>query len=141
MDVNLAGQFRFTRAAIPNLQKTHGAIINISSDAGLKAFEGFNADAYSASKAGLVMLTKCWAPEYEGDGIRVNCICPVAVETDMTSQFLRNEADIEFMNNQCPLGRVGRPEEIANAVLYLASEEASWITGSVLAVDGGESTK
>ena len=65
MDVNLSGQFRFTKFAIPYLQKTSGAIINISSDAGLKAYEGFNADAYSASKAALVVLTKCWALEYE----------------------------------------------------------------------------
>ncbi len=64
LDVNLTGQFRFTKEAIPHLQKTAGSIINISSDAGLKAFQGFNADAYSASKAALILLTKCWALEY-----------------------------------------------------------------------------
>ncbi len=64
LDVNLTGQFRFTKEAIPHLQKTAGSIINISSDAGLKAYQGFNADAYSASKAALILLTKCWALEY-----------------------------------------------------------------------------
>ncbi len=84
IDVNLTGQFRFTKEAIPHLQKTSGTIINISSDAGLKAYQGFNADAYSASKAALILLTKCWALEYAKDKIRVNCICPGVVDTDMT---------------------------------------------------------
>ncbi len=76
LDVNLTGQYRFTKEAIPYLQKTSGSIINISSDAGIKAYQGFNADAYSASKAALILLTKCWALEYSKDKIRVNCICP-----------------------------------------------------------------
>ena len=141
INVNLTGPFRFAKAAIPHLQKTHGCIVNISSNAGLKAFEGFNAAAYSASKAGLVMLTKCWALEYSCDGIRVNCICPGAIKTDMTERFLSNPGDVEFMNKQYPLGRIGCPEEIAAAVLYLVSEQALWITGSILPIDGGESTK
>ena len=91
LDVNLTGQFRFTKEAIPHLQKTSGCIINISSDAGLKAYQGFNADAYSASKAALIVLTKCWALEYAKDKIRVNCICPGVVDTDMTKPFLKNQ--------------------------------------------------
>ena len=87
LDVNLTGQFQFTKETIPYLQKTSGCIINISSDAGLKAFEGFNVDAYSASKAALIVLTKCWALEYAKDKIRINCICPGVVDTDMTKQF------------------------------------------------------
>jgi len=141
LDVNLTGQFRFTKAAIPYLQKTAGAIINISSDAGLKAYQGFNADAYSATKAGLIILTKCWALEYAKDKIRVNCICPGVVDTDMTKPFLKTEKDREFINNEHPLGRMGKPEEIAKAVLYFASEDAAWITGAILTVDGGESIK
>jgi NAD(P)-dependent dehydrogenase (short-subunit alcohol dehydrogenase family) len=141
LDVNLTGQFRFTKAAIPYLQKTSGSIINISSDAGLKAYQGFNADAYSAAKAGLIILTKCLALEYAKDRIRVNCICPGVVDTDMTKPFLKTEKDMEFMNNEHPIGRIGKPEDVAKAVLYFASDDASWTTGAILTVDGGESVK
>ena len=141
LDVNLTGQFRFTKEAIPHLQKTSGCIINISSDAGLKAYQGFNADAYSASKAALIVLTKCWALEYAKNKIRVNCICPGVVDTDMTKPFLKNQKEIEFMNNEHPLGRIGQPEEIGKSVLYFASDDALWITGAILTVDGGESIK
>jgi len=141
IDVNLTGQFRFTKEAIPYLQKTSGSIINISSDAGLKAYQGFNADAYSATKAALILLTKCWALEYAKDKIRVNCICPGVVYTDMTKPFLKTQKDIEFMDSEHPIGRIGQPEEIGKAVLYFVSDDASWITGAILAVDGGESIK
>ena len=141
LDVNLTGQFRFTKEAIPYLQKTFGSIINISSDAGIKAYEGFNADAYSASKASLILLTKCWALEYSKDKIRVNCICPGVVDTDMTKPFLKTQKDKEFMDNEHPLGRIGQPEEIGKAVLYFVSDDASWTTGAILTVDGGESIK
>lgn len=141
LDVNLTGQFRFTKEAIPHLQKTKGSIINISSDAGLKAYQGFNADAYSASKAALILLTKCWALEYSKDKIRVNCICPGVVDTDMTLPFLKTQKDKEFMDNEHPLGRIGKPEEIASAALYFASDDALWTTGAILTVDGGESIK
>ena len=141
LDVNLTGQFRFTKVAIPYLKKTSGSIVNISSDAGLKAYQGFNADAYSASKAGMIILTKCWALEYAKDKIRVNCICPGVVDTDMTKPFLKTEKDREFMDNEHPIGRMGQPEEIAKAVLFFASNDSSWTTGAVLAVDGGESVK
>jgi len=141
LDVNLNGQFRFTKFAIPYLQKTSGTIINVSSDAGLKAYEGFNADAYSASKAALIVLTKCWALEYAKDKIRVNCVCPGVVDTEMSKPFLKTEKDREFMNNDHPIGRIGQPEEVAKSVLFLASEDSSWTTGAILAVDGGQSTK
>jgi len=141
LDVNLTGQFRFTKAAIPHLQKTSGSIVNISSDAGLKAYQGFNADAYSAAKAGLIILTKCWALEYAKDKIRVNCICPGVVDTDMTKPFLKTEKDRDFMNNEHPIGRIGQPDEVAKAILYFVSDDASWTTGAILAVDGGESIK
>ena len=141
LDVNLTGQFRFTKEAIPHLQKTSGSIINISSDAGLKAYQGFNADAYSATKAALIILTKCWALEYSKNKIRVNCICPGVVDTDMTKPFLKTQTDKEFMDNEHPLGRIGQPEEIAKAIMYFVSDDASWTTGAVLTVDGGESIK
>ena len=141
LDVNLTEQFRFTKEAIPHLQKTSGSIINISSDAGLKAYQGFNADAYSATKAALIILTKCWALEYAKYKIRVNCICPGVVDTDMTKPFLKTQQDKDFMNNEHPIGRIGKPEEIAKAIMYFVSDDASWTTGAVLAVDGGESLK
>ena len=141
LDVNLNGQFRFTKFAIPYLQKTSGTIINVSSDAGLKAYEGFNADAYSASKAALIVLTKCWALEYAKDKIRVNCVCPGVIDTDMTKPFLVTKKDREFMDNDHPLGRIGQPKEVAKSVLFLASEDSSWTTGAILAIDGGQSTK
>ena len=141
LDVNLTGQFRFTKEAIPYLQKTAGCIINISSDAGLKAYQGFNADAYSASKAALILLTKCWALEYATNKIRVNCICPGVIDTDMIKPFLKTKKDKEFMDSEHPIGRIGQPEEVAKAVMYFASDDASWTTGAILAVDGGESIK
>lgn len=141
LDVNLTGQFRFTKEAIPHLQKTAGSIINISSDAGLKAYQGFNADAYSATKAALILLTKCWALEYAKDKIRVNCICPGVVDTDMTKSFMKTQKDREFLDSEHPIGRIGKPEEVAKAIMYFVSDDASWTTGAILAVDGGESIK
>jgi len=141
LDVNLTGQFRFTKEAIPHLQKTSGSIINISSDAGLKAYQGFNADAYSASKAALILLTKCWALEYAKNKIRVNCICPGVVDTDMTKPFLKTQKDREFMDSEHPIGRIGQPEEVAKAVMYFASDDSSWTTGAILTIDGGQSIK
>jgi dihydroanticapsin dehydrogenase len=141
LDVNLNGPFRFAKFSIPYLQKTSGTIINVSSDAGLKAYEGFNADAYSASKAALVVLTKCWALEYAKDNIRVNCVCPGVVDTEMTKPFLKTEKDREFMDNDHPIGRIGQPDEIAKSILFLTSEDSSWTTGAILAVDGGQSIK
>lgn len=141
LDVNLTGSFRFTKAVIPHMLDGGGSIINMSSDAGLKAFQGFNADAYSASKAALILLSKTWALEYARNKIRVNCICPGVVDTDMTKPFISTEKDKAMMNYDHPLGRIGTSEEVAKAVLYFASNDSSWTTGAILAVDGGESTK
>ncbi|MFM8659071.1 MAG: SDR family NAD(P)-dependent oxidoreductase [Candidatus Nitrosotenuis sp.] len=142
LDVNLNGPFYATKYSIPHLQKNGGAIINIASSAGLKAYENFNADAYSASKAALVLLTKCWALEYAKSKIRVNCICPGVVETDMTSEFLSSPAMRDMMNFAYPIGRFGTVSDVAKAALYFASEEDSpWVTGAVLPLDGGESIK
>ncbi|MDE1812108.1 MAG: SDR family oxidoreductase [Thaumarchaeota archaeon] len=141
IDVNLTGQFRFTKAAIPHLMKTSGCIVNVSSDAGLKSFENFEADAYTASKGALVLLTKAWAVEYAKYKIRVNCVCPGIVETDMTKPYLGNEADREMAIAEHPIGRIGIPEDVARAIFYLVSEDSSWITGAILPVDGGIITK
>ena len=140
LDVNLTGQFRFTKEAIPHLQKTSGCIINISSDAGLKAYQGFNVMHIQLQKL-LYCPYKMLGIRICKDKIRVNCICPGVVDTDMTKPFLKNQKDIEFMNNEHPLGRIGQPEEIGKAVLYFTSDDASWVTGAILTVDGGESIK
>lgn len=142
LDVNLNGPFYATKYAIPYLQKNGGVIINMASSAGLKAYENFNADAYSASKAALVLLTKCWALEYAKNRIRVNCICPGVVETDMTLEFLSTPATRDMMNFAYPIGRFGTVDDVAKAALYFASEQdSSWVTGAVLPLDGGESIK
>ncbi len=142
IDVNLTGQYRFTKMVIPHMKKTGGSIINISSDAGLKAFENFYADAYVASKAAMIMLTKSWAIEYASNNIRVNCVCAAVVDTDMTSSFwLDTEKKRKTTSEAHPLGRIGTGKDIANAVLYFASEDSSWTTGAVLPVDGGVAAK
>lgn len=141
IDVNLNGQFRFTKAVIPYMKDQGGSIINISSDAGLKAFENFEADAYTASKGALVLLTKAWAIEYAKYKIRVNCVCPGVVETDMTLQYLATTSDRKIIELEHPIGRIGTVDDVANAVLYFASDESSWTTGAVLAIDGGASAK
>jgi len=142
IDVNLTGQFRFTKAVIPHMKKTGGSIINISSDAGLKAFENFYADAYVASKAAMIILTKSWALQYATDNIRVNCVCAAVVDTDMTSSFwLGTEMKRKTTSAAHPLGRIGTGQDIAKAVLYFASDDSSWTTGAVLPVDGGVAVK
>ncbi len=141
IDVNLTGQFRFAKAVIPHMLESGGSIVNVSSDAGLKAYENFYADAYSVSKAGLILLTKSAALEYAKNKIRVNCVCPGTVETDMIQSLCKTEEQRQALNTDHPLGRIGQPEEIAKAILYFASGDSEWVTGSVFAIDGGESTK
>ena len=142
IDVNLNGVFRFTKKVIPHMQKNGGSIINIASDAGLKAFENFYADGYSAAKAAVIHLTKVWALEYAKYNIRVNCISAAVVDTDMTQKFwLNSKKMIKLTTKEHPLGRIGKVEDIANAALYFASDDSSWTTGAILPVDGGVSLK
>ena len=142
IDVNLTGQYRITKNVIPHMQKNEkGTIINMSSDAGLKAFENFHADAYSAAKAGIIHLTKCWALEYAKYKIRINCICSAVVDTDMTKSLWLSPTNIESTIKEHPLGRIGKPIDIAKASLYFASNDSSWTTGAILVVDGGVSIK
>lgn len=141
IDINLTGPFRFTREVIPFMEKNGGSIINVSSDAGLKAFENFEADAYTASKGALVLLTKAWAVEYSKSRIRVNCVCPGVVETDMTKPYLTSESDRQMVAAEHPIGRIGTVEDVAKAILYFASDDSSWTTGAILALDGGAAAK
>ena len=142
IDVNLNGHFRFTKYVIPYMKKNGGSIINISSDAGLKAFENFYADAYVAAKAAIILLTKSWALEYAKNNIRVNCVCAAVVDTDMTRNlWLNTKEKRKITAAEHPLGRIGTGEDVAKAVLYFASDDSSWTTGAILPVDGGVSIK
>ena len=142
IDVNLNGHFRFTKYVIPQMKKNGGSIINISSDAGLKAFENFYADAYVAAKAAIILLTKSWALEYAKNNIRVNCVCAAVVDTDMTRNlWLNTKEKRQITAAEHPLGRIGTGEDVAKAVLYFASDDSSWTTGAILPVDGGVSIK
>ena len=142
IDVNLSGHFRFTKYVIPQMKKNGGSIINISSDAGLKAFENFYADAYVAAKSAIILLTKSWALEYAKNNIRVNCVCAAVVDTDMTRNlWLNTKAKRKITSAEHPLGRLGKPIDVAKAVLYFASDDSSWTTGAILPVDGGVSIK
>ena len=142
IDVNLNSHFRFTKAVIPHMKKNGGSIINIASDAGLRPFENFYADAYVAAKAAIILLTKSWALEYAKNNIRVNCVCAAVINTDMTkSLWLDTKEKRKTTAAEHPLGRIGTGEDVAKAVLYFASDDSSWTTGAILPVDGGVSVK
>lgn len=140
LDVNLKAIFLLSRYAIPLMEKSgEGSIINTGSGWGLKG--GAKAAAYCAAKGGVVNLTRAMAIDHGKQGIRVNCICPGDTDTELLheeavqlglseKQFMKEAADR-------PLQRLGLPEDIANAVLYFASDLSSWVTGSILVVDGG----
>ena len=134
MGTDLDGVFHTLRAAIPGMvSRKRGAIVTVSSMWGVT---GGSCEApYSAAKAGVIGLTKALAKELGPSGIRVNCVAPGAIETDMTA-FLTPE-DRAALADEAPLGRMGTPEEVADAIRFLAGEEARFITGQVLRVDGG----
>lgn len=137
-DIFMKGTFRFIRAGIPQMLKQgEGSIINVSTVAGMKAMPGFPSHAYQAAKAGVNMLTKTVAIEYAKQGIRCNCICPAGVLTAPVLAMLNDPNMKTFFEGIHPMGRLGQPEEIAEAVIYFASDESRWTTGSILAVDGG----
>ncbi|HKO05245.1 MAG TPA: SDR family oxidoreductase [Candidatus Acidoferrales bacterium] len=139
MDVNAKSVFLMSRAAMPHLGAAGGSIVNIASGWGLAA--GPRAAAYCASKAAVVLLTKAMALDHGAQGIRVNCICPGDTDTPMLRQEASQvgQAEAEFLAEAArrPLRRIGRPEEIAGAALFLASDAARFITGTALVVDGG----
>ena len=134
LDVNLKGAFHTIRFASKQMLKQRsGRIINISSVSGIMGNAG--QANYSASKAGLIGLTKATARELASRGITVNAVAPGFIETDMTDKL--SDAVKENACKQIPLGKMGRPEDIAEAVAFLASDKAAYITGQVLCVDGG----
>jgi NAD(P)-dependent dehydrogenase (short-subunit alcohol dehydrogenase family) len=122
MDVFLKSVFRFSRAVIPHMQRQGGgSIVNIGSALGLKASLAFPVHPYAVAK----------------DGIRCNCVAPAVTETPLLESRLTDPAVRKAMEARVPLGRLGRPDDIAQAVLHLASDEAAWTTGTILTVDGG----
>ncbi|MEX2229442.1 MAG: glucose 1-dehydrogenase [Dehalococcoidia bacterium] len=135
--INLSGVFFGMKYAIPAMLRTGGgAIVNNASVAGLVGFMGI--PAYTASKGGVVQLTRTAALEYATREVRVNCVCPGVIDTPMIRRFTQDDPDaLAAMAQMQPMGRLGRPEEIADAVLYLCSDAASFITGAVIPVDGG----
>lgn len=138
MDIFLKSVFRFTRAVIPQMLKQGGGnIINISTAGALKAISGFEGHAYQAAKAGVNMLTKTIAVHYAKRNIRCNCICPGGVETPPVEGWLSDPKTRAWMEGLHPVGRLGQPEDIAQAAIYFASDESSWTTGSIMTVDGG----
>jgi len=140
LDVNLKGAYLMSKFALPAMiaQKS-GVIINNSSGWGLVG--GNEGAAYCAAKGGLVVLTKAMAVDHSREGIRINCICPGDVDTPMLKEDAQQRGIKweEYLANAAnrPIGRIGKPEEIAKAALFLASDDSSFITGAILAVDGG----
>ena len=134
LDINLTGVFLCNKTVIPHMRTNdYGRIVNIASIAGKEGNP--NASAYSASKAGVISLTKSLGKEVAKSGIRVNCVTPAAVKTAMFAQM--TQAHIDFMLSKIPMGRFGQVEEIAALVAWLASEECSFSTGAVFDLSGG----
>jgi len=135
---NLRSVFLCCKYVIPEMIGRGGVIINNSSVAGLV---GSFSSAYSASKGAIIAFTKTLAVELAPDNIRVNCICPGAIETPMLHRVLEKQGDPELIRRErirsYPMGRFGKPEEVAQAALFLACDESSFVTGAVVAVDGG----
>ena len=142
-NTNIKGTFMMTKYALPELKKTKGSIVNLSSYVGLVGFKG--ASAYAASKAAIVNFTRSVALDSALDGIRVNCVCPGSVETDMIEQAWIKYGNVDearkLWESKHPIGRIAKPEEIAKVILFLASNDASFITGAAIPVDGGISAE
>ena len=141
IDINLKGTFLVSRAALEFLRRSGGgSIINIGSVYGVIGSK--QRVAYAASKGGVTMLTRAMAMDHAQENIRVNCICPSLVETEMARQLFAKAPNPEEARRQrvstIPMGRTGTPQEIAHLAAYLASDESAWVTGAALPIDGGE---
>lgn len=136
LDINLTGVFRMTRAAVPEmLKRGRGAIVNISSIASLVGIPYL--PAYAASKGALDALTRAIAIDYAKDGVRCNVVNPGLIATPMAAPLMANPEQLNPILDRYPIRRPGKPEEVADMVLYLASDEALWVTGGTFTIDGG----
>ena len=135
LDINLTGVFRFTRAVIPHLLGRGGSIINVSSVAGLVGIS--RSPAYSSTKGALIALTRSLAIDYAKEKIRCNCVCPALVDTPMSADAISDPVMSAAMAAAHPLGRFGMAPEVAKMLQYLASDDSSWVTGSIFTIDGG----
>jgi len=135
VDVNLKSAFLGAKYAAPYLRESEGVVLNTASTSGIRPRTGLS--AYAASKGGMITLTKALASELAEDGVRVNAICPVATDTDMLEDFTSDGLSVDGMADTVPLGRLAEPDDVADAATFLASDEASMITGTALEVDGG----
>jgi 3-oxoacyl-[acyl-carrier protein] reductase len=134
LDVDLSAPFRLARAALRGMARRRaGRIVNISSIVGATGNAG--QANYAAAKAGLIGMTKALAQEVASRGVTVNAVAPGFVETAMTAAL--TDAQKAKLNDQIPLGRIGQPGDVAGAVVYLASDEAAWVTGATIHVNGG----
>ncbi|TVP43890.1 MAG: SDR family oxidoreductase [Gemmatimonadales bacterium] len=137
MSVNLDGVFYGSKAALPHLKERGGCIVNTASLSGLGADRGMA--AYNAAKGAVVNLTRAMAVDHAREGVRVNAVCPTFISTPMTTEMEEDDETREAFLDRIPMGRLGEPEDIARAVLFLASQDAGFITGVNLPVDGGVS--
>jgi meso-butanediol dehydrogenase / (S,S)-butanediol dehydrogenase / diacetyl reductase len=136
MDIGLKAMFRVAKYAVPHMRQTGGSMVNLSSVHGLLASPG--SLVYETLKAGVIGLTRQLAVEYGSDGLRVNAICPGHIVTERLEEMWREHQEaLRFFVEQYPVRRTGKPIDIANAVVFLCSDEASFITGHALVVDGG----
>lgn len=138
--INLWGMFHITKATLGKMvQIRHGSIVNVGSISAERAIPKVHLAVYSATKAAITMFTKSIAVEYARQNIRCNCVNPGTVNSGMIKQYLDDPAARRVLEARLPMGRIGEPIDVANAVFFFASEESSWITGTVLNVDGGRS--
>jgi 3-oxoacyl-[acyl-carrier protein] reductase len=142
INTNLIGTFRTTKAVLPiMMEKRRGSIVNISSLQGIRSILNVPFSVYGVTKAGVIMFTRTIAVEYGEYGIRCNCVAPSTIRSPMIEPYLQDKQAKKTLESSFPLRRIGDPEDISGAVSYLCSDDAKWITGTVLTVDGGMSAK
>lgn len=138
LDINIKGPYLISKHAIPLLKKSKGNFVNMSSALGVVPEP--ESPAYCATKAAIIMLTKCMAQQYASEGIRVNAVLPGPIDTPLLRASFDTDEAIKVSMQKNPMKRIGLPEEVANVVAFLASDEASYVTGGTYTVDGGEAS-